>query len=366
MNEDEIDLDLSVLDPDFQAAVENRLFLMRVAEEASRRRDKEIASAAAYAWRGTRGDRVRRTRTAPPEVLEFAPGRYAFYRGKYHNLFGPPDSAKTWVVYIAAAQELARGNAVALTDYEMGQEAIIERLALLAVTDDQLRRLLILEPDRHLVEAGQEELVAAVEDLGAPLGLFSIDSQDESIAIAGLDPLSSVGVALWIADLPRFACRQWPSAAVIGIDHTPVSTTSRPAGSQRKTAGVDVMLSVRNLSRISQKSAGYSDVTVTRDRMGHHDRGELLFRLHGGGGQEFVVRELTGAEKSAADDDAIRERILALLADLPEAEFMTVAAVKRAIGGNGAHVGGLLTEMAKPDGPLEKVPGKGVRLRQDG
>jgi hypothetical protein len=218
----------------FEAAVRDHMNTMRVRSEAARRIDAEIAEAAAESFVVVLGSEVEDQDDPPPEVCQIGGGRGLFYRGLYNVLFGAKDAAKTWLAYIAVLEQLVAGYSALVIDYEMGSGRVRRRLIDLGATKDELGRLVIWQADARPTDSFRKRLADRVRATGAPLGILVIDSLDESMSRAGLDPQRAMDVAEWVADLPRWANRQWASAAVVAIDHVPHGVPGRPAGSARK------------------------------------------------------------------------------------------------------------------------------------
>jgi hypothetical protein len=70
-----------------------------------------------------------------------------FYPGKRHLSSGPQESAKTTVACIDALAELRNGNVVVHIDLEMGRYEARDRYRDLGATDEELARLIYLEPE---------------------------------------------------------------------------------------------------------------------------------------------------------------------------------------------------------------------------
>ncbi len=355
-----LDIDLSGFDSDFEAAVQARIRRDDIRAEAAARRAQDLAHRASASWSGIRASDVPEREPERPSVLEFAPGRAAFYAGAYAVLFGDRDSAKTWCAYLAVVDQTRKGRAGLIIDYEMGADRVRERLQVLGASSDDLSRILIVEPDGHLSDSARERLIEAVDAVGAPLGIVVLDSTDESLGRAALDPLRSVDVAEWVADVPRWVLATWPGAAFVAVDHTPLTAQRRPAGSARKSAAADQMFVVQMKQRIWREGRGYSLVTPTKDRAGFLDYSRPLFRLDGGGGQPFEVRALTEKESAGASAGAaLRDEIERVLRE--RGGWVTIEHLRGAVGGSAKSVTEVVGGMVS-DGLIEKAHGKGVRL----
>jgi hypothetical protein len=199
------------------------------------------------------------------------------YPGRRHVFSGLPESAKTIAAYIILIEEARKVDGpVILIDFEMGPYEARDRLRELGATDDDLERIVYVEPD----SAASEETIQELVDLEPTL--MVVDAAAGAYALEGLDDNKR-------ADVERFAGlyvdRFWRNGtATIVIDHVVKDAKSRgmfTIGSERKTGGADVHFSFETKVPIRRGSRGVYKIHVRKDRFGCLTRptvGELELR----------------------------------------------------------------------------------------
>jgi hypothetical protein len=225
---------------------------------------------------------------APPSILRATGADGALiYPGLRHLLFGETEALKSWVCAAAAVELAQAGRSTLWVDTDgMGRAALVERLGLLGLDDDQVRgHILYVAPDVPLEQQGTAELVAALE--ARDVALVVIDAHDPALELQGLDPNST-------AEVQRFA------RVVVDVFHRRGITTlvpdhvarggdgKDPIASQRKVSGFDVAIRARVDGEPMTRSRPVARVELfgRKDRPGWHDRrgherrmGEITFDL---------------------------------------------------------------------------------------
>lgn len=192
------------------------------------------------------------------------------YPGKRHVFSGPPESAKTLIAYAVLIQVVRSGQTGALIDFEMGAYDARGRLRELGATDQDLNRILYLEPDQPATEQAIQSLV----DMKPVLVVF--DSALGAFNLEGLDD-SSRGDVETLAR--RYTFPFWRAGiATILIDHVVKDSEARgryAIGSERKLGIVDVSLGFDTITPISRGTNGLYKITTNKDRGAWLKRGKL-------------------------------------------------------------------------------------------
>lgn len=177
-------------------------------------------------------------------VLARADGAGLLYPGRINTLFGPPESAKTWIALAAAVQVLERGGTAMMLDFEDDPGSQIARVASLGGGLDAIaERFVYLAPERPMFGPGTldramfDELAALLEERRP--ALIIVDSANEMAAVSGLDPNSTVDMTWQAAILRRIG--RVAESTVLVIDHIAKGSGSSSAyvteiGSQAKGA----------------------------------------------------------------------------------------------------------------------------------
>jgi len=233
-------------------------------------------------WQPLDTDALEARPPAPPEIVR-AVGRGALlYRGRTHLLSGPPESGKSWLALIAAAEVLAAGGTVVWIDTDgQGWSDTLERLRTLSVSDEARQRLHYMQPDEPATRDGIARLAAHLLPT-----LVVVDSWNPALAIQGCSALSTDDVEKW----NQTVLRPWGTdITVVLVDHVTKDPERRGAysyGSERKSGLVQVHISMDVASQpLSRETAGTYKVYAKKDRPGWHDRapgtryvGDLVLR----------------------------------------------------------------------------------------
>jgi hypothetical protein len=204
---------------------------------------------------------------APPTLGGFG----IVYQGKRHVFSGPQESAKTHAAYAIGIETLrAQHHHIAIIDFEMGRRSARTRLRELGATQDELARILYIEPEVP-ANIDRISLLVALQP-----HLVIIDAAAGAYALQGLDDNNRGDVEKFTA-LYTNAFFQ-AGIATITLDHVVKNTETRgkyAIGSERKTGGVDVHLGFDTILPIKRGSTGLYKITTHKDRDGWHQRGRL-------------------------------------------------------------------------------------------
>lgn len=213
-----------------------------------------------------------------PSVGQFG-DRALFYKDAVNSVAGPPSSGKTWVVLVAARQEMEAGRDVVYIDMENGVGPFISRLINDMGVDAGLikDRLVYIFPEEKLGDESGQFLKEALR--GVRPTLIALDTTGVSMALEHTAPNDDDAVARWFKRIPSALARR-TGAAVVLIDHVPKnSENDTPIGSQRKMAAVDAQYMLRNGTRFSRTADGLADVVCSKDRHGRFTPGDTICRL---------------------------------------------------------------------------------------
>lgn len=191
--------------------------------------------------------------TEPPSILSRDDGKSLFYVGKVNMLFGPSESAKSWICQWGAIQHMVKGERVVYIDMEDDPAETVKRLMLMGADQDDLRDLFTyirpedpiatMQRDRwgkpvsttesKMAESAFASLLAKVDPT-----LVIVDGMTAVYSLHGLDTNDSVGtetINKWLKSLTRGG-----RTGVVIIDHTTKGggAGSAPIGSQHKTSMV--------------------------------------------------------------------------------------------------------------------------------
>ena len=261
------------------------------------------------------------------------------YPGQRHLFSGPPESAKTLAAYILALEEVRAGGTVVLIDFEMGMWDARDRLRDLAATDDELDRILYIEPETPADESTAREIV----DRYAPT-LVIVDATAGAFRLQGLDDSRRGDVERFGALLvdPFFA----RGVGVLLLDHVVKNADNRNGfaiGSERKQGIVQVHIGFDAVAKISRGGHGLYKLRVHKDRSGWLRRptwGEL--ELRSDPVTHAIVWEFKPAVESDPDEPAefrptvLMERVSIFLE--VQVEPVSQTAVETSVQGKAAFV----------------------------
>jgi hypothetical protein len=185
------------------------------------------------------------------------------YPGKRHLFSGPQESAKTLAAYALALEEVRQGGIALLIDFEMGQWDARDRLRELGATDDDLERILYVEPETP----ANGEII--LELIGWNPTLVVVDAAAGAYDLQGLDDNKR-------SDVERFAATYvrpfWlHGIATILVDHVVKNAENRgryAIGSERKVGGADVHLGFEAVTPLRRGGTGLVRITTHKDRGG--------------------------------------------------------------------------------------------------
>jgi hypothetical protein len=267
-----------------------------------------------------------------PSICEYEIGMCLMTPGFVHLVYGASESAKTWLAYIAVVQEVQKGNLALIIDYEVGGSLAAERLRDLGLTDEQIDAgVIYVSPEMSLTGRDMMRLVEHIDGLERTLTVAVLDSLGESTTMDGLNDNDNNDMAAWFRASTRWLIREWPSCAVVVIDHLPKDKTDSPfpIGSQRKRAFPFALLSVRNVAPFSREKSGHSVVAVRKSRDGRLTSGDQVARIDGGP-EGITLGPASVDDIRAARVMELRSDIIAHLLDNPKSN---VTAIVKAVGG---------------------------------
>ena len=267
-----------------------------------------------------------------PSICEYAIGMCLMTPGFVHLVYGASESAKTWLAYIAVVQEVQKGNLALIIDYEIDGSLAAERLRDLGLTDEQIDAgVIYVSPEMSLTGRDMMRLVEHIDGLERTLTVAVLDSLGESTTMDGLNDNDNNDMAAWFRASTRWLIREWPSCAVVVIDHLPKDKTDSPfpIGSQRKRAFPFALLSVRNVEPFSRERSGHSVVAVRKSRDGRLTSGDQVARIDGGP-EGITLGPASIDDIRAARVMELRSDITAHLLDNPKSNVTTIV---KAVGG---------------------------------
>jgi hypothetical protein len=207
---------------------------------------------------------------ALPELLLRTDEVPMLYARTLNLLIGEPESGKTWAALMAVAEVLKNGGAVQYLDFENGPAALVERLRSLGVADDVIEAQFICVTPNEPFDPNAQ--LAVLETARAfAVKLVIIDAVAEAMNLADLNPYENPDTAEWYAILPNKLVAA--GVTVIALDHVTKSRDGRgrwAIGAQHKLAGLDgTALNFEIVTPFSRGKAGYSTVSLAKDRHGH-------------------------------------------------------------------------------------------------
>jgi hypothetical protein len=327
----EIEIDLR---PSFADEVAGRRRSMRIHAQAQAEEDYEQAMVGAASWHIIRASNIEDSPDEPPTVLEYSNNTFALYSGQLNWMYGREESTKTWVALLTAVQVARSGRSVLFVEYEMHPKRLHRRFKALEATDAEMRRIGVVYPKSRLHPVSQEQLAREVAALGLTLGLVVVDSVGAALSRSGLDSNREGDIEEWVEESPRWMLDQWPSAAVLLIDHTS-HDGGHALGSVRKGNTTDTMFAVVKRGDMSREILGTTLVTCEKDRDGYLPRGRPAFVFEGGGGQPFRFRPPTDAEaKQTKGAERQRDKIIEEIGKVRGDEFLTYSELRDRAKGN--------------------------------
>lgn len=205
-----------------------------------------------------------------PTLLERNDGEHLLYPARLHWFAGEPESGKSWVAQVAAAQVFANGGTVLYVDYESTLDDVADRMRAMGVTDDTMGdQLTYVRPQRSVLH--RREWPEFRDILTHDYDLAVVDGVTEALVTEHLSSLDNDEVAEWVKRIPR-AVADHTQAAVICIDHVVKAQDGRgryALGAQHKLASVDgCSFVVEPVQPLGRGLKGSVTVRVAKDRPG--------------------------------------------------------------------------------------------------
>lgn len=227
-----------------------------------------------------------------PTVLTRDDGPALFYDSKVHSISGEPESLKTWLILVAAAQLLNKGERVVWLDFEDSATSVVGRLKALGCTAAAIVKSFSYVRPTDPLPTGVEIHADGLTSRPVPPSLVVIDGVTEAMALHGLEPNSNSDVAAFANLLAKPLARgAYPSEltgpAVVLIDHLVKNREQRSRfaiGAQHKLAGLDGAAYLIDLKQpFGHGKHGIARLDVAKDRPGRvreHAAGNHIADLH--------------------------------------------------------------------------------------
>jgi len=195
------------------------------------------------------------------------------YPAKRTVLSGETESMKTWLALILCKAELDIGIPVGWVDLDaMGPGAMLERLHLLGVEDDQIEaNFLYYEPSQMLDKPMLDEVTTTIQERG--IRLFVIDAFNPILGLLGFDYEKTRDVEKFWTSVADPICAA--GAAPVMLDHVVKNADNRgkySIGSERKATGSIIHIGFKLLETLERGGRGRSLLTVHKDRPGYLQR----------------------------------------------------------------------------------------------
>lgn len=197
--------------------------------------------------------------------------------GPRHAFTGPPESAKTIAAHAVALEHVRDGGGVLLVDLEMGARDTRDRLREMGATDDDLDRLVYVEPD---TPAGPDTVAELIDRFSVQLAI--IDAAAGAYSLHGLDD-NRRGDVETFSELLIAPLRARGISSIV-IDHVVKKPRDRARwaiGSERKLGFSDVSLGFSPITPLTRGGEGLVRIETHKDRHGHLPRpnaAELFLR----------------------------------------------------------------------------------------
>lgn len=206
-----------------------------------------------------------------PALLHRSDGLALFYPGLTHAVYGETESAKSWIVLLACAQEIRAGRHVLMIDLESDPGFTVHRLRLMGCTPDEIKALF------HYVgpwakPSTEDDLQAWFwRTLNRPYSLAVIDAMSGALGLYGLKSKDDDDITTFYRAMPELIVQR-TGAAVVTVDHVIKDKETRgrwPSGSERKVSALTgAAFSVRRSEPFGEGQRGSSEVWIAKDRAG--------------------------------------------------------------------------------------------------
>lgn len=219
-----------------------------------------------------------------PSIMERVDGQCLFYPGRLNMLYGPSESAKSWIAMHTCVQEIEKGGRVVYLDFEDEPVNAIERLQLLGAGYDDLRNSFSYVRPEDPLEPMQrsrwgDDRATDEGKLNNQIFLRLLEERDPTLIVAdgmsvlyglhGLDTNDTTQTEIitsWLKTLSRNG-----RSTVIVVDHTAKDPQrgSMPIGSQHKVSMVQgTMLQAYPVRQPMPGAIGEVELIVLKDRPG--------------------------------------------------------------------------------------------------
>ena len=254
----------------------------------------------------------------PPDLLRGSDGTALVYRGGRVLFSGEPGVGKTWAALCLAVEVMREGGRVAWIDADaMGAAALVERLRLLGVSDEDGSRLMRYSLARE--DLTLEELREMASGLVADgFALVVLDSWDPALVLSGVEPNDNADVNRWHNAFTSTLHNGGVTLAL--LDHVPKGKDRNPrfsAGAGAKLRPVEIHLEVKHAKgeNLGRGTDGAFLLTCRKDRLGHVPEGNA-YRLsftHKGDGIAWDVGTGRDSDRGDLAPTTIMERVSRLV-----------------------------------------------------
>lgn len=221
----------------------------------------QAAPAAGELFKPVTRERYRNRKPPPPATYGAFGGPLAlFYDEGVHWLQGESESGKTWVGCAIVAEVLRSGGTALYVDYEDTEDRVLERFEALGVTDDEIERLVYVDPSSVTFR----DLVMHVH--ATAYAVTVVDGVTSSLSAAGRSGRDEQELTEWVDVLPRKARMS------ICIDHVVKSKDDRAGmavGTQAKKSVVTgSSFEVVCVTKFGRGSSGEIRLNLQKDKPG--------------------------------------------------------------------------------------------------
>jgi hypothetical protein len=211
-----------------------------------------------------------------PTICTLPSGRALFYDAAVNGVAGEPAAGKSWVAFIAAAQEMRQGNPVVFVDLEDTPRRTVKRLYAVGASRAEVEQLFrYVRPEEAYNQLSRDALDRVTD--GARLVV--VDSTGEALSLQGAKSNADEDVTAWFTALPKHLAQR--GKCVLLLDHVAKVEGGRwPIGSQRKLAAISGAQYTLGLGKaFSRTESGWSELVVSKDRHGTYYQGEKAAML---------------------------------------------------------------------------------------
>ena len=203
-----------------------------------------------------------------------------FYPNEVHSVGGEPEAMKSWLLLLAATQEIKAGRYLFYVDMEANDRSIVDRLRRLGASKAHIKKFFrYFRPDEPMTQADQNALRGAIKRQQP--SLVVLDGVTEAYSLHGLSINAAEDAAKWFQQFSR-KCQVEPTddyagPAIVELDHVVKDRDGRgnwTLGTQHKKAGI--------------KGAMYIVEAVEQFGKGKHGRSRLFLAKDSPGGVEWV------------------------------------------------------------------------------